>query len=209
MLVLGPDDLMLASRGPIRDRADWIYETKLDGYRALARKDRGVVRFMSRNGKDATAWWPDLSQALSRLRGDFVIDCEICVLDARGIPDFEAMQKAVKAKRAAGFSLHAFDLLFAGGKDLRGMPLLKRKARLETLVRGKAPTVVYVDHIEEEGKAAYGLAVKLGFEGIMSKRADSLYIAGRGVDWIKTKPAGVHDGWKRPLYRATTARASP
>ena len=208
MLSIGHDDLMLASKGPIRDRANFIYETKLDGYRSLAFKGAGCVRFMSRNGKNATAWWPELAQAIARLRGEFILDCEICVLDGRGIPDFEAMQKAVASKRTAGFSLHAFDLLYASGKDIRALPLLTRKARLEKLVRDKAPAVAYVDHIAGEGVAAYELAVKLGFEGIMSKRADSPYVAGRGIDWIKTKPAGVHDGWSRPLFRRTANRAS-
>ena len=193
---------MLASNGPIKDRPDWVYEFKYDGYRALAIKEATGVRFMSRNGKDATPWWPNLVHALEQVPGSFIIDCEVCLLDARGIPDFEAMRRAVASKATGGFTLHAFDLLFFRGRDLRKQPLVKRKERLEMLLRGRHAALRYISHIFRDGVATYEFAVKLGMEGVVSKRAQSRYLAGRGHNWIKTKPPGIHAGWKRPLRDA-------
>ena len=196
MIYLSASDLMLASNGPIRNRPGWLYEFKLDGYRTVVSKDRRQVRMMSRNGKDATPWYPNLVEAIAALDGTFVIDCEICVLDDRGVPDFAS-------KRRTGFTLYAFDLLYAGGRDLRTRPLLERKKKLEKLIRGRSPPLNYVSHILDEGIATFEFAIRIGMEGIVAKRSDSLYKAGRGIDWIKTKPPGVHDGWKRPLRQRT------
>jgi hypothetical protein len=77
---------MLVSNGPIRDRADWVYEVKLDSYPTMAFKDCGDVRLMSRNGKNAAPWFQGLQTALKARRGTFIIDCEVCRLDERGVP---------------------------------------------------------------------------------------------------------------------------
>ena len=203
MIHLGAQDLMLALNGPIRDRPGWVYEFKLDGFRTVVSKQGKAVRCMSRNGKDATLWYPELAHALSVVPGNFVIDGEVCVLDHRGVPDFEQMRVAVASKRRNGYVLFAFDLLYAGRRDLRERPLQARKERLEALLGGRSPPLHVVSHIVGEGQATFEYAVQIGMEGVVAKRADSPYRAGRGSDWIKTKPAGVHEGWKRPLRHGT------
>jgi ATP-dependent DNA ligase len=81
-------DLMLATNHPPFSRAGWLFEFKWDGYRVLAGKDQ----LLTRNKKDATSWYPENTGALSGLRGAFVLDGEVCLLDERGLPDFESMR---------------------------------------------------------------------------------------------------------------------
>lgn len=180
--------VMEPTSAPPFSRPGWVFEFKYDGYRVLAARDR----LLSRNGKDATDWYPGILRALANLRGEFVIDGEVCMLDDRGVPDFERMRGA-----RAGVTYFAFDLLFAGGRDLRGLPLLERKARLLKLLPADNPVVRYVNYLETQGATMFEHAVKMGIEGVVGKRADSPYKGGKTRAWLKSKPAGVHDGWKR------------
>ncbi|HZR37263.1 MAG TPA: hypothetical protein VFA75_17975 [Nevskia sp.] len=183
------------------DRPGWIYELKYDGYRILAGKEGAAVRLRTKPGTDATTWYPGIVAALARsLPGSWVIDAEICVLDERGIPDFEAMRNA--RGRRQDLALFVFDVLWLRGKDLRALPLLERKQRLRKLVEGRHRSVGYVSYIEGAGPAFYAEAVKLGIEGVVAKRADSPYVGGKSPLWEKWKPAGHHEGWERPRRRA-------
>ena len=89
-------DLMLATNHPPFSRAGWIFEFKYDGYRVLASKDQLVTR----NKKDATSWYPEIVQALQKVRGSFILDGEVCLLDENGIPKFEEMRGRAVRKRA-------------------------------------------------------------------------------------------------------------
>ena len=88
-------DLMLATNHPPCSRAGWIFEFKY-GYRVLASKDQLVTR----NKKDATAWYPEIVQALDKVRGSFIIDGEVCLLDDKGIPNFEEMSRVAPSASA-------------------------------------------------------------------------------------------------------------
>jgi bifunctional non-homologous end joining protein LigD len=142
-------------------------------------------------------------QALRQVRGSFILDGEICLLDDRGRPNFEGM-RARTARRRAGqpVTYFAFDLLFLNGRDVRGWPLNKRKERLRKLLP-KKPALVFVDYIEAHGETLYQHAIANGMEGIVAKRADSPYVGERSMDWRKAKPKGYHNGWERPLTRQT------
>ena len=78
---------------------------------------------------------------------------------------------------------------------------MERKARLKKLLPNEHPRLRYVDYIEKQGEPMYRHAVQIGLEGVVGKRADSQYIGGRRREWLKSKPAGFHDGWERPLTR--------
>jgi bifunctional non-homologous end joining protein LigD len=190
-------ELMLASNHPPFTRDGWIFEFKYDGYRVLASKDE----LLTRNKKDATSWYPEVLSSLQKLRSSFVIDGEVCLLDERGIPNFEEMRGRAIRRRGAAVTFFAFDLLFANGRDLRVLPLLKRKDRLRKLLEKETAQLRYVDYISSAGEAMFEYAVKIGLEGVVGKRADSPYVGGRSKDWLKFKPAGYHDGWERPTRR--------
>lgn len=194
MIDLSSIELMLAEKSPPFSREGWIFELKYDGYRVLANNEQ----ILTRNKKDATSWYPEIVRPLSRIRKQFVIDCEVCILDENGKPDFEQMRARTVRKSGVPVTLFAFDLLFLSGKDLRHLPALERKARLQRLIPKDHPQLRYIEHIEAQGEVLYSYAVEIGMEGIVAKKADSLYVGGRSKDWLKMKPAGWHDGWERP-----------
>lgn len=195
-------ELMLCQNGQQFDHPDWLFEIKFDGFRVLAHGRNGEVRIRSRNGKDLSASFPEVCQALRRLPCDeFLIDGELVVHDGGGLPSFERLLRRAQVRKEIGIikaswemptTLYAFDLLFVSGLDLRPIPLLERKKRLHKLLPSTGP-VSYVDHVLEHGQAMYDNAVQLKLEGLVAKRAGSPYVAGRGDDWQKLSALKTDD----------------
>src|ERR1041384_851209 len=109
--------------------ADWLYELKLDGYRALAVKKRGRTTLFSRRGNNFNGSFPSIASAFSFLPDDTILDGELVVLDDEGKPSFSALQHSRFTPNALYF--YAFDLLAYQGKDLRKLPLAERRVLLE------------------------------------------------------------------------------
>jgi bifunctional non-homologous end joining protein LigD len=180
----------------------WLFELKYDGYRLLARKEAGRVTLRYRRGGDATALFPEVARAISLLPvEEAAIDGELVVLDAAGRPDFAELQRRAQLGRALDVAeasvlrpatLFAFDLLSAGGLDLRALPLVRRKAILATLAPRLGP-VRFADHVETEGEALYREVEAKGLEGIVAKRADAPYRAGRSAAWLKIRTERTGD----------------
>jgi bifunctional non-homologous end joining protein LigD len=172
---------------------DWLFEIKYDGYRALIAADGGQVKVYTRSGLDWTAKFPQVVKAVAarKFRG-VLIDTEICVLDAQGRSDFGALVSALEAKRGNMTAL-AFDLLFADGEDLRGETLLARKARLRRLLgkTGKDAALVYSEEFaasaKDTGEKLLAAACANNLEGIIAKKTDAPYRAGRHGAWLKVK----------------------
>ncbi|MEI9948747.1 MAG: DNA ligase D [Pseudomonadota bacterium] len=184
-----PELATLVSKTP--DGDDFIHEVKFDGYRVIARVDAGRVRLLTRGGEDWTARMPSLQAALARLKTKSAIfDGEFVALDEHGVTDFQLLQNAFGGKSQAPLAYYAFDLLYLDGVDLRPLPLLERKAKLQALL-GRLPksetTLRYSDHTQGNGARFFAEAAKLGLEGVVSKRANSPYRSGRGQDWQKSK----------------------
>lgn len=174
---------------PPQDSADWLWELKFDGYRLLARIERGQARLFTRNGNDWTARAPVLAQALAALplKSGWV-DGEVLVLDEHGIPDFQALQNAFDGQATEAMVFYAFDLPYAQGRDLRGLPLMERRALLRTLVQGSASDRIrFSEAFEARPEDLVPSACKLGFEGVIGKRRQAAYVGGRSADWIKLK----------------------
>ena len=166
----------------------WVHEIKLDGYRILLRVARGRVRLLTRNRQDWTERFPAAVEAAARLPvKEALLDGEIVVFDAAGVSSFQALQQAVG--RGAGRSLVyvAFDLLFLDGRDLRLEPLLARKKELARLLEGRRGALRYSEHFDEPGQKVYERACRMALEGIVSKRKQAPYTAGRGQAWLKVK----------------------
>lgn len=171
---------------------DWVHEVKFDGYRLLARLDRGKVRLFTRKGNDWTSRIATLPAAFAELHvASALIDGELVVLNEKGDADFQALQNTLSLEGNSALSFCAFDLLYLNGFDLRGAPLVERKAVLKALLEsreeGVAAAIRFSDHVVGRGREFLEEVRKLGLEGIISKRAGSAYRSGRSRDWLKIK----------------------
>jgi bifunctional non-homologous end joining protein LigD len=189
--------LMLAYKSEPFSKEGWLFSLKYDGYRCLAIKDGKLVRLQTRHDVDATSWYPQIVQSLGRISGNFVMDCEVCAIDEKGHPDFEAMSPRPNGIRKGRMAaLFCFDLLYRR-TDLRDKPLTDRLARLQDMFATPRDNLLRVQHIETHGKELFERVDDLGIEGVMAKRADSKYIAGRSRCWLKFKLSDYQEGWKR------------
>ena len=168
----------------------WVAEIKYDGYRIQAHIASGAVNLLSRSGQDWSAKFGRIRAELSELpAASAIIDGEAIVENARGVPDFHALQREINNGSSARIAFVAFDLLELDGLDLRGHPLLQRKRRLERIL-GQRPNSAFLRfgaHFEDRGNDVMQHACDLGLEGIVFKRIDRPYRSGRSGDWIKVK----------------------
>lgn len=171
-------------------RGHWLYEVKYDGFRALAFLSKGSVRLVSRNGKDLTGRFPRVSESLESLPLDnTVLDGEIVALDEKGVSSFQLLQAYELGHHTTPLFYYVFDIPQHQGEDLRALPLEARRARLtQVLQRKQHATLRLSENVEGEGNVLLEKARKLGLEGLIGKRAGSLYEAGRRSGaWIKLK----------------------
>jgi bifunctional non-homologous end joining protein LigD len=164
----------------------WIFEIKWDGYRAIVRVSGGDVKLTSRNGNDLTARFPTVARAVVQAvkTPDCVLDGEVCALDEQGRPSFSAMQQG---KPGTPIVLYVFDLLELEGEPLIDLPLVERRARLEQILDRNNPTV-RLSEAFDDGEALLAAAREQGLEGVIAKRADSRYHAGKRTrEWLKIK----------------------
>ena len=178
--------------------AQWVHEVKFDGYRMQLHVQNGNVKLFTRKGLDWTRKFSAIAGAATNLP-DCIIDGEICALDENGAPDFAALQAALSDAKSDPLIFFAFDLLFSANEDLRGQPLLARKEKLRTLLKKAETHLRYVEHFTSGGDAVLLSACRMHLEGIVSKRGDAPYIAGRGDSWTKAKCRAGHEvvigGW--------------
>jgi bifunctional non-homologous end joining protein LigD len=165
---------------------EWLYEVKLDGYRALVMKSADRVQIRSRNNKDLTASYPGIVSAAARLRAaTAVVDGEIVAVDGQGRPSFQALQNRSSFPQHT-IVFYAFDLLHVDGRDITRLPLEERKARLADVVRESGVLL----SASLPGTAAQVISVVrgAGLEGVIAKRRASAYKAGlRTETWVKLK----------------------
>jgi bifunctional non-homologous end joining protein LigD len=168
---------------------NWLFEPKLDGYRVIATLDQGEVHLASRRGLDCSAEYPWLVEALRQQPyRDAIYDGEIVALDEQGRPSFQLLQNRGGEPRPH-LVYYAFDVLFRDGYDLRGVPLEHRKALLNSsLFPIPGDRVRIVEAFPEHGTTLYEAVKANGMEGVVAKRRDSRYDAGKRTDaWLKIK----------------------
>jgi len=186
---------------------DWVFERKLDGERCGALRRDGQVRLLSRTGRTLNPTYPELVEALSVDGPDLLLDGEI-VAFAGGRTSFARLQQRMgitdpeQARRSpVAVYYYVFDLLELADEDLRPLPLLERRARLRQAVRFHG-RLRHTPYVRGDGERAFRRACQRGWEGLIAKRADSRYLAGRSRDWIKLKCAHgqelVIGGWTDP-----------
>jgi bifunctional non-homologous end joining protein LigD len=167
------------------DNKDWVFETKWDGFRLVARIEKGSVTLFSRSGLIVSDNYLPIAKALEKMKKDAVIDGELVAFDEHGVSRFQLLQNALRA--TANLHYCVFDIMFLGGGDLRDLPLTERKKQLKAILP-KDPLLTYSEHWPERGKRLFKEAQRLHLEGIMAKRAASRYLSGaRSKDWLKIK----------------------
>jgi bifunctional non-homologous end joining protein LigD len=184
---LAPQLAMLSKVPPAG--GEWVYELKFDGYRLLARIERGRARLLTRNGHDWTQKMPQLAIAVEALGLRTAwLDGEIVVLREDGSPDFNALQNAFDAGRTASIRYFLFDIPYAEGHDLRATPLYARRALLRQMLGDKdIEALSFSADFAADPASLLESARKLGMEGIMAKRSDAPYVSARSPTWLKLK----------------------
>lgn len=208
-----PDKLspQLATLMDTPPAGDWLYEIKFDGYRIMARIRDGEVRMITRNGHDWTDRLPLQAKAIADLNlGDGWLDGEVVVLNDAGLPDFQALQNAFEIGRSKDIVYYLFDVPFLNGEDIREKPVEERRAALKTLLGRQAKGLLrFSDAFSANHRDIIESACSLSLEGVIGKRAGSVYQSRRSPDWIKlkcklrqefvivgfTKPQGTRSGF--------------
>jgi len=167
------------------DDPDWVFETKWDGFRAIAVAKPGQAALYSRNLNDISRKYPSICAALAKIKHEAVLDGELVALDEHGRSRFQLLQNA--EREFARLLYCVFDLLYLDDKDLRGKTLLERKGALEKILP-ESPLLLYSEHVVGEGIEAFNRAKRAHEEGVMAKLSISLYHSGmRTRDWLKVK----------------------
>ena len=174
-----------ADKAPVGD--NWLHEVKWDGYRLLCTIVDGVPALWSRNGLDWTTRLPDVARDMAALElGQAAFDGELVVLD--GVrSDFSALQASLSGEKQAPLSYLLFDLVHLEGLDLCDVPLQDRKALLETVLQGAPSRLRYSSHLVGSGPQVFERVTAENLEGIISKKVDAPYHAGRSRSWQKIK----------------------
>jgi len=181
-----PMKAKLAAAAP---HGDWIYEIKFDGWRALALKGGSQARLVSRNEKDFGSKFPEVMESLALVDAqDAIIDGEIVALDDKGRSSFQLLQAYDMGQERPRIYFYAFDLLQLNCKDLKKLPLEERKEKLQDLIKDKPGVIRFSAGLGGDAAPLLEQAKKLELEGLIGKKAESLYeVGGRSGSWIKLK----------------------
>jgi DNA ligase D-like protein (predicted ligase) len=164
--------------------SEWVYEIKLDGYRAVAVNSNGKVNLFSRNRKSFNRQYPYIVEVLKELPANTVVDGEVVALDEAGRPSFNLLQHSrSEAKRICYF---VFDLLVYQNRDLTKLPFIERREAMKATLKFASPRLRTAEHLETTGEEMLRVARELGLEGVVAKRRDGRYEAGkRSGSWAK------------------------
>lgn len=180
----------LADRPPLQ--GEWIYEIKWDGYRAISLCNENKVSLVSRNNKSFDEKYYPIKKTLESLKLQAVLDGEIVVLKDNGLPSFEDLQ-GWRSEADGELVYYVFDLLWLNGKDLTKLPLHQRKEILRQIISTEG--MIRMSPVFEIVPQEFLKAVQeSGLEGMMAKRADSLYFPGvRSEAWLKIKTQNAQE----------------
>lgn len=165
----------------------WLYEVKFDGFRVLAIKNGKDVELWSRNEKPLHARFPEVVNAVARLPvKSCILDGEVCALDETGRSSFQLLQNQGETNHPVVY--YAFDVLFEGTTDLRSLPLMERKARLEKILATAAEPIRPSTYFTDNPKKVLEKMDAVGAEGSIAKLMTSPYETGRRTGaWVKIK----------------------
>ena len=169
------------------DDPGWIYEIKWDGYRALAYLQNGQVDLRSRNNKSFNEKFYPVYDALKKWKINVVLDGEIIVVNEKGVSDFSTLQ-TWRSEADGQLMFYLFDVLWLNGNDVMNLPLVERRALLRSVLPAKENIFLMSENFETSGTEFFEAAGNMELEGIIAKKADSMYTPGlRSKDWVKIK----------------------
>lgn len=169
------------------DDPDWLYEVKWDGYRAIASINKGQVDLISRNNKTFNDKFYSIHNILQSWKMNVVLDGEILVLNDKGISDFGALQNW-RSEADGELVFYVFDILWYEGKSLMGLPLIQRQAILHDILPTNDDHIRQSKVFNASGVDFFNAAERMGLEGIIAKKASSVYTADlRSREWLKIK----------------------
>lgn len=172
--------------GALPEGDGWLYEIKLDGYRALASKQGGAVTLTSRNAKDLGARFPGIVKAIAGLPDGTVLDGEVVAFNDAGRPSFQLLQNTHGPNNDVYY--YAFDILEYQGRSLLKRPLSKRREVLREALSGQSDPLRLSETLTADAQSLVRAAREQGLEGLVAKRANSLYEPGqRSGAWVKFK----------------------
>lgn len=176
--------------------AEWLYEIKWDGYRAIGFLEDGRIRLVSRNQNEMTSLYPELQTIPKHVKATTaILDGEVVALDEHGRSSFGLMQQRAgirsgvqRTRQDASIPVlyYVFDLLYLDGYNLMKAALEQRKQVLQSIITENS-SLRYSEHFVNEGKQLFEAARAQGLEGIVAKLRDSRYEQKRSRDWLKMK----------------------
>src|SRR6187200_680527 len=174
------------------DERGWLYEIKWDGYRAVAMINKGKVDLFSRNNKSFNEKFYPVVDALKKWNINAVIDGEVVVLNDKGISNFGSLQNW-RSEADGPLLYYVFDILWLNGYDLKSLPLTRRREILKDILPNEN-VIRLSEDFETSATEFLATASKMGMEGIMAKKEESVYVEGdRTRDWLKIKSNKRHD----------------
>jgi bifunctional non-homologous end joining protein LigD len=179
---------MKASTAPLPPHnGHWLYEVKFDGFRVLAIKNGRSVELWSRNEKPLGGRFPEIVNAVAKLSvRSCILDGEVCALNDQGKSSFQLLQNAEQTNHPVVY--YVFDLLFEGSADLRHLPLLERKARLEAILLEAVDPIRSSTFFTKNPENVLHKMESVGAEGSVAKLKTSVYETGRRSGaWVKIK----------------------
>src|SRR5918996_1682808 len=179
------EPMLLLRTDSLPDSAQWLYEPKLDGYRAIAFKRDGVGDLRSRNDNDFSGRYPGVVKGLAKMPDNTIIDGEVVAFDDDGRPSFNALQNYGSAPAPVVY--YVFDVMVLAGRDLMREPLDRRRELLELKVLPKlSEPVRYATSLDATLPVLVESVKTQGFEGLVAKRRNSVYEPGlRSGAWMK------------------------
>ena len=161
---------------------DWLHEIKFDGWRAQVNVEGGKAIILTRNGNDTSKRFSSIAADMSRIScKSAIIDAELVAVDGQGRCDFRALMR----RDPGAACIRAFDLLAINGEDMRHVPLVVRRVRLQRLVaKSKLPTLLFSDAFDDP-VSLLAAAERFGLEGIVTNNKTALYVSGGRCGWLK------------------------
>ncbi|HET8773260.1 MAG TPA: DNA ligase D [Thermoanaerobaculia bacterium] len=190
-----PPMLATLAEAPPGNSAEWAYELKYDGFRAVIAVTGGGIAMLSRNELDLAPRFPRTYEALKKIKArEVVLDGEVVVFDAQGAPRFQLLQQGGNER------LILFDILWLDGRDLRRLPYVERRAILEKAFAKPPAGIALSQVLDLTGEKALQHAKAGGWEGVIAKRKSSVYETRRSREWLKIKAINEQElvivGWQ-------------
>lgn len=181
-----PQLASLVTRPP---HGKWFWEVKYDGYRLMVKVSNGKVTLYTKNGADWTGKFRQVAAEIESLElQDAWLDGELVKQDADGRPDFGGLQESIGQRKTGDLVLFVFDLMYYGRADLRAKKLEHRRGRLKDLLEDNETEHVRLsEDFDQPVESLLASACAMNLEGLIGKRAGSLYSSTRNGDWVKLK----------------------